>query len=160
MDQVKHFEIGHLHLKLPLDRSFKSKHTLQNATNKPRYWVSDICRHNYKAQKLKHDLKKCHFSNQLVKMKTTSFNARGAVSERRLANPLKIPTAFCGYCQTQSIFSPVVPLWFSWKLHRQQVLTWLQGKKCRDIKSEEHVGQKVGPTRPIATASKCSLMVP
>ena len=129
----------------------------------------------YKVQKLKHNLKKCQFSNQLVKMRTISLIAQGAVSEcwvanplklptacciycliaqgavsqRWVANPLKLPTAWCIYCQTHWIFSPVAPLWFPWAFHTQDNSTWPHGKKCRAIKSEEHAWQKVGPTQPV-----------
>jgi hypothetical protein len=68
------------------------------------------------------------------------------MSEHRLANPLNICTACCRYCHTHWIFSLVAPLWFPWAFHTQYVSTWPHGKKCRGIRSEEHAGQKVGPT--------------
>ena len=39
-DQGNDFEIGHIHLALLLDRSFKLQHTLWNTMSIPGYWAS------------------------------------------------------------------------------------------------------------------------
>jgi hypothetical protein len=144
-DQGKDFETGHLHLELLLGRSFKLKHTLQNAMSILGYWVSDWHLLTYlQGTEAETQPKKCQFSNQLVKMRTTSFNAQGAVSERWLANPLKIPTARCRYCQTHWIFSPVAPLWSPWAFHTQHVLTWPMERNAGALSLKNTQGRKQG----------------